>query len=178
MNIEETAELLARVSDAYQARAPKPAPSVLAMWARMLADLDAADAQLALDEHVASSPHPPTIADIRSRAIARRIGLPDVAAAWEEVTRAIQRCGRDHEPKWSHPAIERAVGAMGWRELCNTTEDNLPTVRAQWRGFFLATGETLARRENVGALEAHGKRLGGTSAGDALKLLLEGKAKP
>lgn len=173
MTVPEVSELLADIAEAFPERF-KPSPATVRLWARLLVDLDVEEGRRALDEHLVSSPHPPTIADIRSRAAAHRVGLPDVAAAWEEVARAIQRCGRDDEPRWSHPAIASAVAALGWRELCNTLNEDMPTVRAQWRGFYGATSETITKRANVGALEA---RTGAVSAGDAVQRLLSGKGK-
>jgi hypothetical protein len=170
MTVDETTTLLATISDAFPERL-KVSPGMLSVWSDMLADLALPEAYGALKAYLADGPpHPPSISDIRTRCAASRVALPDAALAWAEVDHAMRHLGRDKEPKWSHPAIARAVDAIGWRELCNTMSSDINTVRAQWRGFFLASSETLEKRENVGRLEEHTARLGPMRAGELLKL--------
>ena len=45
--------------------------------------------------------------------------MPDENEALREVQQGIDSYGRDNEPKWTHPAIARAIEGIGWRNLCN-----------------------------------------------------------
>jgi hypothetical protein len=124
-------------------------------WYEFMGDVTPDEGAVAMRGHVCDSPHFPTVADIRKRVAFERIGPTDIASAWGEVRRAIQRCGRDREPGWSCWAIGAAVEAIGWRELCNTLNDELPTVRAQWERYYKASLESQTKRLNAGALEEH-----------------------
>jgi hypothetical protein len=145
--------------------------SLVEAWHEFMGDVTPAEGVAAMKKHIVESPHFPTVADIRKRVAEDRVGSADPGAAWEEVRRAIQRCGRDHEPVWSSAAIAGAVDAIGWRELCNTMMDDLSTVRAQFERYFRARVESRAKDANYGALEAHAdKRIGPKSAGDLIQL--------
>lgn len=144
-------------------------------WAEFMADLTAEEGARAIREHVTESPHFPTVADVRRRVAAYRIGTVDPGAAWEEVRRAIGAQGRYRNPTWSHPAITAAVNALGWVEICNTMDDDLSTLRAQFERYYRAAMENRAKAANSGALAAHYERQGGITAGEALARLLAPK---
>lgn len=59
---------------------------------------------------------------------------PDPDTAWTEVRDAFGRTGRTGTPAWSHPAIGRAVAAIGgWARLCLSTDptgDRIAFARA------------------------------------------------
>lgn len=140
-------------------------------WAEFMGDVTPDEGVKAMRQHVVTSPHFPTVADIRRFVAEERVGNSDPGEAWEEVRKGIQRCGRDHEPTWSSASIAGAVDAIGWRELCNTTMDDLSTVRAQFERYFKARLQVRTREANAGALPAHNepKRLGPQSIGDLMR---------
>lgn len=143
-------------------------------WAEFMGDVTADEGARAIREHITESPHFPTVADVRKRVASMRIGRVDPGAAWEEVRRAIGREGRNRTPEWSHPAIAAAVNALGWVDICNTLDDDLSTLRAQFERYYRAAMENRAKAANVGALEAHQERRGQLSAGEAIAGLLKG----
>lgn len=142
------------------------------VWAEFMRDITAAEGVEAMRTHVAESRFFPTVADIRQAVAQKRVGAVDIARAWAEVRRAISFYGRNKSPVFSHPAIESAVNALGWVELCNSLEEDMPTIRAQFERYHKAALETESRRENVGRLE--GARQGAMTAGDVIKLLNKG----
>lgn len=171
MTHQETAALLAAVAMLYPGRMT-PDEAAVPLWTEMLADLEPGEATRALRAHAATSPHPPCIADIRNRVAEERSPAPDIGAAWEEVRRAISRCGRDHEPPWSSPRVAAAVSAIGWRMICDSDIDQAATIRAQFERYFRAGLDTARREANIGALEAVRESSGAIAAGDAVRGLL------
>jgi hypothetical protein len=170
MTEADTVRFMGIISDAFPDRL-KVTPGMISIWAEMMVDISPEEAKAALVSYLADGPpHPPALSDIRRRAAESRVGHIDVGAAWEEVRRAIQKYGRDLDPPWSSPAIAGAVEAIGWRELCNTMDDDLPTVRAQWERYLRARVETMGKAENIGRLEEHQRRAGLQSAGSFLRL--------
>jgi hypothetical protein len=154
MTVTETGDLLALIADAFPGRITLTA-GMTKFWAQMLVDLELEDAVSALAEYCSGdNAHPPNVGQLRTLAVRRKLNLPDAAAAWAEVQKAIQRHGRDHEPEWSSPAIAAAVEAMGWRSLCNSLAEDEPVVRAQFRGFLENTTGREERKANIGSLES------------------------
>lgn len=95
----------------------------------------------------------PALAEIRSRVtrIAGESVLVDAESAWGEVQREIKRVGAEGrrtyfhageqhviERQFSSPMIERAVDAVGWKDICLTDISDLPTLRAQFRDALRA----------------------------------------
>jgi hypothetical protein len=175
VTLEETAVLLAAVVMLYPGRVT-PEPEAVALWTEMLADIDAAEAQRALRAHAATSPHPPCIADIRNGVAKMREPGIDVAAALEEIRRAVRYVGSHRPPpEWSSPRIAAAVNAIGWQAICLTDEGDLRTLHAQIRQLLEGSTATAQREANVGALESH-RANGALSAGELAKKLLEAKS--
>jgi hypothetical protein len=114
------------------------------VYADLLADLDIAALKAATRQHLAMSPHPPTVADLRRGcAQVSAPALPDWGEAWAELLGQIGRVGYVGTPTWSHPVIAEAVRQFGpWRELCAMEIDQTPTNRAQFRQVY----EAVARR--------------------------------
>jgi len=63
---------------------------------------------------------------------------PRIAAedAWSEVHDRIEHVGSYRSASWSHPAIEAAVKALGWSEIC--TNGNIEATRAHFFRIFEA----------------------------------------
>ena len=110
------------------------------VYADLLADLDITDLKAATRQHLATSPHPPTIADLRRLcAQVSAPALPDWGEAWRELLDQIGRVGSYGAPSWSHPVIAEAVRQFGpWREVCAMEIDQTPTNRAQFRQIYEA----------------------------------------
>lgn len=110
------------------------------VYADLLADLDITDLKAATRQHLATSPHPPTIADLRRLcAQVSAPALPDWGEAWRELLDQIGRVGSYGAPSWSHPAIAEAVRQFGpWREVCQMEIGQTATHRAQFRDVYNA----------------------------------------
>lgn len=169
MTQQEAAALVAVLKAAYP-RQPIELETVR-VYGQMLADLEYEDVERAAREHMAASPYFPAISELRERAT-RPAGLLDADQAWAEVRTAVGRWGRDREPQWPTPQVAVAVTAIGWQHICNTPEDQLGTLRAQFRDAYKAAAGRAVREANVGRLEAHRAELA-LAAGDVVKQLSE-----
>lgn len=97
--------------------------------------------------------------------------LPLAAEAWGEVVRQISRVGRDGQPQFSHPLIERAVKALDWRELCNS--ENQVADRAR----FIQAYEQMVQRQSDVASMTPATRLLAEQNGATVAGLIERTAK-
>ena len=128
------------------------------VYADLLADLDITDLKAATRQHLATSPHPPTIADLRRGcAQVSAPAMPAWGEAWRELLDQIGRVGSYGTPSWSSPVVAEAVRRFGpWRELCAMEIDDTATHRAQFRDMYNAVAhrarETAALLPDVRAL--------------------------
>ena len=149
MTQQEVRNLIAFIIHAWPTvpfRNDDPVP-LIQSWHLILGDVDYRAAQAVLvDVARQGSEFPPapgvlarTVLDAVDRASGRM--APDVDEAWAIVQDAIHRKGLTHGPPmvWPHPAIETAVYAIGWRELCTST--NVDTLRAHFRQFYERAAE-------------------------------------
>lgn len=150
MTYEETEAFLAVLVSAYP-RATVGEGTV-AVYARMLRDITAAEAEAALDGLLSSCVFLPTIAEIRAAVLSRRHPLASGEEAWAEVMAAIRDVGIYREPQWSSPAVAAAVRAFGWEVLCQTELDDLNTTRAQFFRVFASLRDRWQRDENLASL--------------------------
>lgn len=115
--------MLKVLQDAYP-REPLP-EDTLELYARMLLDLPVDLARRAVLAVIASRPYPtpPTIGEIRQAAARLILHAPTAAEALAEVRDQIREAsGIYGSPRFSHPAIARAVDAIGWHNICQTQE--------------------------------------------------------
>lgn len=120
------------------------------VWGNHLGDLDPTAVRAAVDAYaVEGSQWAPAPGQIRRR-VAEHTGAgaaPDTDAAWAEVSNAIARVGwtvaLGNRIEWSHPAVAAAVGALGWDELCGST--NVVADRAHFARFYADTRERAVR---------------------------------
>ncbi len=120
---------------------------VVELWAEMLADIPFSVVELAVKKLVLESPYPPTIADVRKRAV--EIMTPpedriDAAEAWGEVIRAMRFYGYYQEKEALEsmsPRVARVVKYMGWQEICLSDQPGVA------RGQFLKMYQQVAERE-------------------------------
>ena len=133
---------------------------VNALYARMLADVDAPLLKAASEQHIAESEWFPTVAELRNRAVGlTRLARHIVSAeeTWGTVLRAAGALGRDTTTErlqayfkdWhgaeSAALIAQTVKSVGWRDICNCDEDHIGVVRAH----FYRTYETFEKRGTV-----------------------------
>lgn len=154
MTKAEVVALLAVCKAAYGDRVSVD-DNAVALWHDMLSDLESGEAIAAVKRHVATSPHPVTIADIRKAVADATTGLPGWEQAWSEVLREVRRVGREGIPRFSHEATGGAIAALGWREFCNSDEGDIGVWRAQFRDAYGGFKGRALDAANVGRLERH-----------------------
>lgn len=150
MNDREAASVVAAIAAAFpQWPASK---ETVRVYADLLGDLSHADVMAALRDLLLTEDRWPTVASIR-RSVANRAGVlaPSAMQAWGEVTRQADTVGRTGRPRWSHPALEEAVKAIGWYEICMST--NPETLRSQFTRMY----EDAQRRFDRGVLTEPGR---------------------
>lgn len=150
MKKTDTIKLLAIINTAFPNM--QITESMVELWHELLGDLEFNLAIAAVKKLILESPFPPTIADIRKRAV--EIMTPaedkiDASTAWGEVVHAIRMFGypRPQEALESmSPRTRKVVEQMGWQEICQATEPGVV------RGQFLRMYEAYSAREKQDAL--------------------------
>lgn len=117
----EAQKFMAALMAAYPVQTIKQ--ETIQVYTRMLMDLDHAAVQQAIPELISRCKFFPTIAEITEAAKSHATGLPEPAAAWAEVERAMLKSGYYSRPSWSHPAIHATIRALGgWQEVCRSED--------------------------------------------------------
>jgi hypothetical protein len=111
-------------------------------YADLLQDIDADTLATAAKQAAAESKFFPTVAELRERALVIRgmvNGWPDAAEVFQSAVRQASSIGyaRFDDTTWPSEAIRDFVKTW-WRDICYTDEDNLPTIRAQFRDSYNA----------------------------------------
>lgn len=148
--VEQVAALLAVIAAAHPDRF-EITDERIDVYADLLADLDITALKAATRQHLATSPHPPTVAELRTTVAAlTRPALPTWGDAWRELLDQIGRVGSYGTPTWSSPLVAEAVRQFGpWRETCAMEIADTGTHRAQFRQIFEAVA---ARAQRAAAL--------------------------
>ena len=118
MKSSEAIRLMDRLAATYPKTEIKP--ETIQVYGEMLAELDYEQVCEAVKRISISSKWFPSIAEIREEVLA----VPDDGRedeAWAEVLAVVRRVGRDRIPEFSTVAITRAVHAVGWQAICNST---------------------------------------------------------
>ena len=145
MTRDETKSILAAMATVYSLNLmPQITELTVNTWFQLLADLPYKPVQAAVVAWIATEKYPPTIADIREKALVREDGIT-AAVAWGMVIRAVRKYGADW---WLAKAdLPDAVWAVceqrGWDYYCNMDERESNVCFAQFRGAF----ETEVQRE-------------------------------
>lgn len=115
------------------------------MWYRALKDLSDEQFQYAVQILAKTSKFAPTIAEIREKATEFDKLELTPEEAWAIVYLDVRRCGYYHEPSYNDWKIEAAKNAIGWKSLCDMTEESKSVIRAH----FMRIYESLRQRENA-----------------------------
>jgi hypothetical protein len=121
-------------------RRPEDLVAMFELYAELLGDLDPALLKAAAMQVMTECKFFPAVAELREKAIAlteRANAQPDQTQAWDELMREVRRVGFMDWPRaqFSTPLI-REIAKVYWRDACMTPEENLPTVRAQFRDSY------------------------------------------
>jgi hypothetical protein len=150
MNEREAASVIAILAAAFP-QWPASRETV-AVYVDALVDLDHQQVREAVRELIFTEERWPSIAAIRRQvAIRSHVLAPTPVDAWAEVTRHSANGGRKSLPAWSDPAISETVTAIGWWNICASS--NLETLRAQ----FLRLYEEVRKRSDATVLSTPGR---------------------
>jgi hypothetical protein len=128
-----------------------------ALHCEMLADLDFAAAKAAILRHVRTNRHFPAISEVCTAVAESSIpgGRLSAEMAWAEVLRQVHKVGMYSRPAFDSPVIQRAVDAVGWREICHSEEGD-PAIRAHFYRSFEAARRSAVEYANIGPALAAG----------------------
>lgn len=161
MEREEFKTIVKGLKAVYAQPAFIPDADAFDVWYGMLRDLPYRQASLAVQQHMASSPYPPTISDIR-RLCAGETEVLSMDDAWGMVLKAIRTYGymRESQALNSLPEPCRSVVRnMGWQNLCQS--ENIMAERAFFRDSYKPKLERIRQGEVIPAgIKECGGRLG------------------
>ena len=72
---------------------------------------------------------------------------PNWSIAWKSLTDAIKRVGRYGHPDFTDPYLIEFVHRFGWLNLCQMPDNNLLTLRAQFRDDYTAIVQKVTERQ-------------------------------
>ena len=152
----QIAKLVAVLLAAYPGSKATDATS--AVYERMLADLDHAAAEAAIDRLIGTAKFLPTVAEIREAALAIYAGeVRPGLDAWGDVRALFRRGFSVHRAPTAadldDPVAWDCLQAMGWREVCNSDETD-PAPRSQFVKMYEARAATVRRDRLTESLPA------------------------
>lgn len=110
-------------------------PETVAVYLRLLGDIEPDDLQIVVDQAVATCKFLPTVAELRDmRHAMTQMSELSWGEAWENVQSEMRRIGNWGVPQFSTELTSAVVRSMGWRELC--ASENPQTDRAQFRDIY------------------------------------------
>lgn len=142
MTKKEFAVFADRVKTAYPKDNLLATKDMLDWWYELLGDMPYEAAICTLKQYALSNRYAPTVADIRETATRLLSGrLPEADEAWGELNRAIRRYGYMRETEalesLSEP-VRRTVERIGFQNLCQSPQNEMNTLKAQFRGAYEA----------------------------------------
>lgn len=113
------------------------------VYEQTLKDIHGGTLKMAALHHISMCKWFPTVAELRSAAVAlsSRNGHRAGAEAWGDVLHAMHEFGFYRKPQFDDPTVARIVASFGWRELCQS--ENSIADRAR----FIEAYEQIANRE-------------------------------
>lgn len=112
------------------------------VWYEMLKDIDARLVKKAVIDYVSTEHFPPTIADIRTRAVKIYVDVDDWSKAWGNVVKLISAYGRmdfkGAKEKMNDLEIE-TCNRLGWQTLC--TSENINYERNNFKNVYEQVAE-------------------------------------
>ena len=130
MTYPETVELFGLLAAAY----PKEpiTEAQIALYAVLLGAYSVEAVREAVLRHIQQSPWFPRLNEVLDQTTPGDQADPD--QAWAEVQQKIRSVGYYRHPTWSQPAIAQVVEALGWQNLCLST--NPEADRAHFLRFY------------------------------------------
>lgn len=141
---EDMAKIFAYLARAFPGK-DIPTADCVEVYYDLLQDIDAKVLMLAAKKVAAENTFFPAAAELRQAAFRLEefaSGRLDAGQAWGEVLQQVWDVGSWGVPKFSDPAIERAVAAIGWENICMS---EMPGVE---RAHFMKIYDQLKRRDD------------------------------
>lgn len=112
-------------------------PEAIVMYADILDDIEANELDAILKKISRTNTFFPSVAEIINAhesmdGDANGTHVKSIGEAWQEVLKEMHDAFVYRKPEFSSEEIKNAAMGMGWMELCQTLESDLPTVRAQF----------------------------------------------
>ena len=149
MKKTETIQILGVIASAYP-NMKEITDMQIRVWHESLKDLETKAVQIAVQKYILEATFPPSVAEIRQRAIyATRPQLQTATEAYGDLVKAIRNYGYNREAEALEtlsPVARKTAKAMGWREICHSEKPDII------RGQFLKMYEILAKREEEESL--------------------------
>ena len=141
MTKSETVKLFVLIANLYPRDTAfrNATAEMVAAWSAMLADVPFTTAQACLQAHVATSPFPPSIAEIKAWAAKFDHQFMDASEAWGIARKAISKWGVHAKAKAraTTPADVWAVmDRMGYEDMC--LSENPDVIRGQFTRLWEA----------------------------------------
>ena len=144
--------------------------ATVAVYLRLLRDIQPDDLQVAVDQAIATCKFMPTVAELRDTLHGlTAIGQLSWGEAWEDVQKEMRRIGSYGGPAFSNELTAAVVRSMGWKVLC--ASENPQTDRAQFRDMYNALA---ARRDSEQKLLPRAREWAGENRMIPIGRLLEG----
>jgi hypothetical protein len=156
VNLQETSKIVAVLEGSFPNFPTKP--QTVPAYHLALEDLPYEAVRAAVREALQSLKFFPTPAELRAIISDKLLGLPSAEEAWGEVTTQVRECGVYRTPTWSCGAVQAAVRAIGYRNICMTEVDDLPAQRAHFYRTFNAYRERALKDADLGAVWSGGER--------------------
>lgn len=80
--------------------------------------------------------------------------VPDWNEAWHEIKRAMYNTPWGKSPKFSHPAITKAVNSYGWKSIHEVNASDFHTMQAQLRRMYDESAKRYVERKRNNAILA------------------------
>jgi hypothetical protein len=132
---KEVAFIILMINKAYPKSNVGEDDKTVNLWQAMLGDIPFNVAEIALKRLIATSPYPPTIADIRRNVTeAVMVHTETAEEAWTKVVSAVGMYGHGNGDK-----VKAYIGVMAWKAVS--------ALYGSWEGYCMAdTGDTMTAR--------------------------------
>lgn len=140
MTRDEAKQVLAMLSSVYTSRLmPEINELTVNVWYQLLADMDFRKATAIVGAWIATNKYPPTIADIREKAVEKLLPSTTPDEAWTKFHAAIKKYGYTN-PEGAQAELGDMWQMVGgdWKYYCTMLEDQLPNERARFLKIYQA----------------------------------------
>jgi hypothetical protein len=102
------------------------------IYLAVLQDIPFEMLKIAALDHISRSPWFPKPSELRKAAVEMALDsrhIPSAYEAWGEAEQAMRRWGRDRKPDFDNPVLEQTIAALGWHNLCTSTNQAADRAR-------------------------------------------------